>query len=142
MRHAEAEELGPSNLMRCLTIHGVVQAKSIGNKLRELDIGIDHILCSKALRTKQTFEALALESNPTYSDVLFMQKSLQAIIDEIKEALINAKNLLVVMHMPSILELANHYGANLDSFGKANVALFEIKDDTFTFIDTIKPQTP
>jgi phosphohistidine phosphatase SixA len=137
LRHAEAEDLGlSSNLMRSLTINGVVQAKAV-RKL--INVKIDKVLCSSALRCRQTLEALDLDAQVIFSKTLFKQESLKSIIDEVQEAGKNVDVLLVVMHMPSILELANHYGANLNGYGKASLCIFRFNLEQATFQALVKP---
>ena len=62
MRHADAVDTAETDMMRGLSEQGILQAKSMGNKIREMDIGIDLVLCSKSLRTKQTLTELKLEA--------------------------------------------------------------------------------
>lgn len=139
MRHAQAQDAATSDLMRPLTELGHDQARKMGNKIRELDIGIDTILCSPALRTKQTLEALELKQKVCFSNTLFEQKGLDSILEEINEKLNTCTSLLVVAHMPYILEVANHFGANINSFEKAQIVILEKTDQTFSMQSVLKP---
>ena len=59
MRHAKAEQVGPSDFERALSGRGVADAVAGGGWLAELGISPDLALVSAALRTRQTWEAVA-----------------------------------------------------------------------------------
>ena len=59
MRHSKAEQGGPSDFERQLTDRGSADAAEAGTWLAERDVVPDHALVSAAVRTQQTWEALA-----------------------------------------------------------------------------------
>ena len=59
MRHAKAEQGGPSDFERQLTDRGMADAAAAGTWLAERGVVPDHALVSAAVRTQQTWEALA-----------------------------------------------------------------------------------
>src|SRR5690625_3967721 len=58
MRHAEAEFDGASDHERPLSMHGRVQARSVGQEMRAAGSIPGLVLCSSALRTRMTLDAL------------------------------------------------------------------------------------
>lgn len=56
MRHAKAEDRGPSDLERALAPRGHVDAAALGAWLREACVVPDHALVSAALRTRETWQ--------------------------------------------------------------------------------------
>jgi len=71
MRHAQAAHFAPGggDRERALTAEGVAQAGRIGADLA--DAGIERVLCSPAVRTRQTAEGLGLQADITVVDTLY-----------------------------------------------------------------------
>ena len=106
MRHATAaSEVPVPDRDRPLTAAGLAQAASAGRMLAHA--GITRVLCSPALRARQTAEALALPGTPVVEvvDTLYLcgtNTLLQHIADQPDEV----TSLLVVAHSPTVPGLA------------------------------------
>jgi phosphohistidine phosphatase len=71
LRHAEAAETRPGgrDIDRELTARGVQQARGAGDFLRNQGIEVDDVVCSSAVRARQTLEQLALPVEPSRVEV-------------------------------------------------------------------------
>jgi phosphohistidine phosphatase len=63
LRHAKAEpaRAGQNDFDRPLAPAGQSAARALGHYLRQHDFEVDRVLCSAALRTRETWSALAVE---------------------------------------------------------------------------------
>jgi phosphohistidine phosphatase len=87
LRHAEASESRPGgrDIGRMLTPVGERQAREVGDFLRGQSIQIDAVICSSALRARQTLDLLALPVEP--SRVEASEDYYNAGVDTLLEAL-------------------------------------------------------
>ncbi len=110
LRHAEvAPAGGVSDIERTLTDEGRAHAEALGKQLRAWDIPIGRVVCSTAIRTRQTTEAVlagrGIDAPATVSDQLYnasgetLLQYLQAMPDE-------DDRVLLVGHVPAVAELA------------------------------------
>lgn len=106
LRHAEAaSSFDVDDYQRPLTLYGIGQAQQVKQNLPD----IDKALCSSALRTKMTLDAIekmqGVIRQKTYSDKIYNGSpgDLMAAIQECGEE----KTLLVIAHNPGIHQLAN-----------------------------------
>jgi phosphohistidine phosphatase len=62
LRHAQTEDVRPGghDVDRRLTSAGEEQARAVGDFLRKQGLAIDYVLCSSAVRARQTLELLDL----------------------------------------------------------------------------------
>jgi phosphohistidine phosphatase len=105
LRHAEAPmSFDMNDKDRPLRSHGVDQAKKAAESLKN----IDHVLCSDALRTKMTFEAL-IEAGAKFDKVDYLNELYNAPAGDLLNALqrCEAQNILIIAHNPGIHVLAN-----------------------------------
>lgn len=106
LRHA-TPELEPFDRDRAreLSALGRRQAFEVGEVLR--DRGIEHVLCSSAVRTQQTLAALQLGDSPAVEvlDKLYMCGT-NTLLQRIGEVVDGVQSLLVVAHSPTIPGLA------------------------------------
>lgn len=113
LRHAQKAQ-NSEDADTPLSAKGEEQAKALGEWVRQHDVTFDHILCSPALRTKQTFELLNMkESSIELEEALYdsMMRSGQDLIDSLNEAIEKTKNdinnLLIIAHMPNLMRLCH-----------------------------------
>jgi phosphohistidine phosphatase len=87
LRHAEATESLPGgrDIDRKLTPVGERQAREVGNFLRDQTIEVDAVICSSALRARQTLDLLALPVEPSRVEV--SEDYYNAGVDTLLEAL-------------------------------------------------------
>jgi phosphohistidine phosphatase len=109
VRHAEASSVAPSDAERELTPAGTDGAGVLGTWLREQGVVPDAALVSGAVRTRQTWGAVASAAGwsltPTYDEGLYAAGP-DAALDLIRYAAPEAGTLLVLGHNPTIHFLA------------------------------------
>ena len=137
MRHATANPGGGRDHGRTLTAHGQHEARRVGLALRSQGPIPERILCSSAIRCRETWQAISAElgSNATvdFEDDLYnaspesLLNSLAAVVDE--------QNILLLAHNPGVSVLALELGRGDEEsvtrlragFGPAAIACFEIE---------------
>ena len=109
MRHAKAESWGESDQGRTLEPRGHGDAAAAGRWLAELGFVPDHVLVSTAVRTRETWEAVApaagWELEPDFDTGLYAAGP-EAALDLIREVPPEATSVLVIGHNPTIAYLA------------------------------------
>lgn len=112
IRHGVAEERGkdyPDDSKRPLTADGITRLKKAAKALEAFGVGLDHIITSPLVRTKQTAEVFAehLQSKPSVSssDALAPAGTPAAVISELSKHMRKAR-IALVGHEPNIGELA------------------------------------
>lgn len=109
MRHAKTE---PSHRHgdreRQLTSRGRADATAVGRELAGL--GIDLVLCSTSVRTRQTVECLGLDARVEYHEVLY-REGVATMVQRISEIEDDVQALLVVGHSPTIPWLSSRLAA-------------------------------
>jgi len=110
MRHAKAEQGGPSDFERPLAGRGVSDAGAAGAWLASLGVSPDYALVSAALRTRETWEAVASGASWTLSAVL--DEGLYAAGPETALDLLRAldpavESVVMVGHNPTMAYLAS-----------------------------------
>jgi phosphohistidine phosphatase len=87
LRHAEATDTRPGgrDMERQLTALGEQQARGVGDFLRDQGVEIDAVVCSSAVRARQTLERLGLPIEP--SRVQLSDDCYNAGVDTLLEAL-------------------------------------------------------
>ena len=111
LRHAKAEQAGLTDHERPLALRGRRQASAVGAALRTDGLVPDHVLCSSALRTRQTWDLVRGALGPAGAD------SVVDVRDELYDAgpqdvlallaeLTQATTVLVVGHEPTMSTLA------------------------------------
>lgn len=106
MRHAQAADTaaGRGDVARVLTHHGRSQARAVGKLLA--DQRIELILCSSAMRTRQTAELLDLGVPIDYRETLYNAGS-HWISAELSGVADWVRTVLVVAHAPGVPALAH-----------------------------------
>jgi len=116
LRHAEAVAIAPgrSDADRPLTAAGRTRATEVGEVLRSSGTTVDLVLCSPALRTRETVEALQLTAPLVLASAIYNAGS-DTIVAAITEAVAEHRavhgheptTLLVVGHAPGVPALAH-----------------------------------
>lgn len=105
LRHAEAEATRPGfgDRDRRLTEHGQQQAAAVGETIRAAGWAVDHVLCSAAVRTRETLAGLALPTAVPVELVDGLYDAGSTSIIELVESLPHAVRCpLVVGHAPGV----------------------------------------
>lgn len=107
LRHAQTADSVPGlrDHERPLTDYGIEQATSVGAALRSQGLRIDHVLCSSATRTRQTWNALGMDAVVEYSDEIYNggSDSILELIKLIDEDVLTA---MIIGHGPGLPTLA------------------------------------
>ena len=108
LRHAKSswDNSNLSDFDRPLADRGISDAKKMSNFLKDMNIKIDKVLCSNAIRAKETFDLTADGFNfeidkATYSDKLYFGHT-TTIIQDLKELDESLNNILIVGHNPTL----------------------------------------
>lgn len=105
LRHAEAEATRPGSRDRDrrLSDHGQEQARAVGETIRTAGLSVDHVLCSSAVRTRETLAGLQLpaETAVEFIDSLY-DAGTDSIIELIETLPDDAHCVLVVGHAPGV----------------------------------------
>jgi phosphohistidine phosphatase len=105
MRHAQTEETRPGShdTDRRLTDHGEQQARDAGAFLRDQGIVIDAVLCSSAVRTRQTLELLDLDPGvATDISVRYYNAGTDTLIEAIMALPDGCRTALMIGHAPAV----------------------------------------
>jgi phosphohistidine phosphatase len=111
MRHAKSDwsEENRSDFDRPLTIRGKKSAKSIGKWLKKNQYNMDRVICSPALRAKQTCQLVLEELGVTQNNVLWETEVYDASLNHLL-SLINrysqgTHTLFIMGHNPGLDQL-------------------------------------
>ncbi len=114
LRHAKAEQDGPSDHERELAVSGRGQCTQVADHLVASGRVPELVLCSTATRTQQTWELVAgrlgeraAATTVRYVDALYLG-DVADILDAIAAAPSDAVDVLVVGHEPGMSETAYH----------------------------------
>jgi phosphohistidine phosphatase len=109
IRHAKAEQSGPSDFERQLTDQGVVDATEAGQWLANRGVEPDQALVSSAVRAQQTWEAVneggGWDLEGTVEDALY-EAGTESALDLVRETDEAIRTLVVVGHNPTMASLA------------------------------------
>ncbi len=108
LRHAKSswDNSNLSDFERPLADRGISDAKKMSKFLKDINIKIDKVLCSNAIRAKETFDLTADGFNfeidkATYLDKLYFGDT-TTIIQDLKELDESLNNILIVGHNPTL----------------------------------------
>ncbi len=108
LRHAKSswDNSNLSDFERPLADRGISDAKKMSKFLKNMNIKTDKVLCSNAIRAKETFDLTADGFNfeidkATYSDKLYFGDT-TTIIQDLKELDESLNNILIVGHNPTL----------------------------------------
>lgn len=124
LRHAQAVDFAPGleDHDRPLTERGIEQAASVGDAMRAHKVRVDHVICSSALRTRQTWSALGMDAEVNFTKDAYNagSDSVLGLIQELEE---DIGSVLVIGHGPGLPTLA----AQLAGPGSGQRALDVVK---------------
>ena len=108
LRHAQAaSHASDGDKSRVLSDQGKEDALALGRMMKEQYYHPDFVLCSSAVRTKQTLEGVNTHletSQVKYADILY-SGSTGDYLYEIQQMKDDVQNLMIVAHNPCIYEL-------------------------------------
>ncbi|WP_019631791.1 SixA phosphatase family protein [Actinomadura atramentaria] len=105
LRHAKAVDGDDmADAARPLAPRGRRDAAAAGEWLRARGLVPDAVLCSTAVRTRETLDGLALDADVAYEPLLY-DNDVDVAARLVREAPENARTLLVVGHNPSMQQL-------------------------------------
>jgi phosphohistidine phosphatase len=107
LRHGKTEDSRPGHRddARRLTAEGELQAAELGDHLRQEHVQIDLVLCSSAMRARQTVEALGLAAPVEVMDRLYKAGG-DEILALIRDLDHDVEHVLVVGHSPALPAVA------------------------------------
>ena len=109
LRHAQAANSSSgSDIDRTLTATGAAQAEALGALMAQRGYRPDRILCSGAVRTRQTLEGIkaSLEGlSVAYDDTIY-HASTGDLLHMIQQSDSAIENLMIIGHNPTIYQLA------------------------------------
>ena len=109
MRHAKAEQVAASDVERPLAERGRAQAADAGRWLLDVGVRPDHVLLSSAVRTRETWEALAWAAGWSVEadlETALYAAGPEAALDVVRQVPAEARSLLVIGHNPTVGYLA------------------------------------
>lgn len=133
-RHAKAESYGATDHERALTDRGVTEAGEAGAWLAARGLTPQQALVSDALRTRQTWAAMASEAGwavtPTFDSALY-EADAETVLDVVRALDDDVTTAIVVGHNPTMAYLAQVLDAGgsprlaQTGFPTAAVAVFD-----------------
>jgi len=121
LRHAKAEPHGAGgDLQRPLALRGRRQASAVGRALLAAGVAPEAVLCSPALRTRQTWElaSAAWAGDDALPAARWPEELYDARVEDVLELLAglgDARTVVVVGHEPTVSSLAAYLAGEEDS---------------------------
>ncbi|MEV5752586.1 histidine phosphatase family protein [Actinoallomurus sp. NPDC052308] len=130
LRHAKAESpLGTADIDRPLAKRGRRDARAAGDELRATGRVPDRVICSPALRTRQTLQELRLDAPVDIEDGVY-DNDPEAILDLLRGRPDAPGTLLLVGHNPSMHRLVSDLsGGAGEGFPTTATAVIEFDGD-------------
>ncbi|MCO6007115.1 histidine phosphatase family protein [Actinoallomurus purpureus] len=130
LRHAKADHpLGVPDVERPLAARGRRDAQVVGDELRAADRVPDRVICSPALRTRQTLDGLRIDAPVDFEDRVY-DNDPGAILDLLRGQADDVKTLLLVGHNPSMQRLVfDLTGGPGEGFPTSATAVIEFDGD-------------
>jgi len=134
VRHAQADEQlpGQSDWERPLTKRGTLDAAEMAKRMKSHRLKPDMILCSPALRTRQTCEAFAkclsvTDEKIAYEDDLYLADT-KHLLQCVHHA-DDVRHVMVIAHNPGITEFAQWLAKDYSVDGMTTCAVFTAEFD-------------
>mgnify|MGYP001356215303 FL=1 len=108
LRHAKSswDNSNLSDFERPLADRGISDAKKMSKFLKDMNLKIDKVLCSNAIRAKETFDLTADGFNFEIDKATYLEKlyfgDTTTIIQDLKELDESLNNILIVGHNPTL----------------------------------------
>ena len=143
IRHTKSSwaDLGMRDFDRPLKKDRTDDAKNMAEYLKELNLKPELILCSPAVRTKQTAEFFCAKLKYNFSDIIFdmrlYESSAEDYMQVIREANAKIKTLVVIGHNPSITDFTNQFLKDkIDEVPTTGVVWLEFETDNWEIYST------
>ncbi|GAB3660278.1 histidine phosphatase family protein [Actinocorallia lasiicapitis] len=143
LRHSKAAQvLGLADHERPLAERGRADAAAMGDFLRREGLLPDQVLCSTALRTRETLDGLALDAPVSYERGIYVGDGYDLLtLVQITEDDVDA--LLLVGHNPAVHELAVILGGGeVTDFPTSALAVIELADWSVSGGELLDYRTP
>ena len=139
MRHGEASfSAGRSDKDRPLTMHGKDQAIRAGKWLKSRGLCPDVILCSSAIRTRQTWEMLFkpahIKAEAHIMDDLYLANP-NDLLEAMQRFAKQTQCLLMIAHNPGVSTLASALSGQRMGMGTGHIVVVDQKDTQARLID-------
>jgi phosphohistidine phosphatase len=132
IRHTKSSwgNLTLPDLDRPLKKDRIDDAKNMAKKLKDLKLNPDHIICSPALRTRQTAEYFCAKLNYDFDKIHYEKRLYESSAEDYLEVICETdkkiKTLVVIGHNPAITNFANQFlQAEIDELPTTGIAWFE-----------------
>ncbi|MGC6517969.1 MAG: SixA phosphatase family protein [Candidatus Puniceispirillaceae bacterium] len=141
VRHAKAEPIADSDEERTLTASGKDDATHLGALFKDKLSQPDNILCSTALRTRQTLTIMK-DSGLCCDDITFDSALYHASASYLWQSvqMLNVSKAMIVAHNPALAILMNrlvdgeHLAPELMHFPTGAIAVISFEADSFNMI--------
>jgi phosphohistidine phosphatase len=137
LRHAKAENDAPglTDLDRALNERGETEARSIGTFIKQQNLKLDLVLCSTAVRARQTAE-LALAAAQLAVSVLYDQRIYETSPGRLLEVITEVENgvstILLVGHNPAMEQLLGALTGRLEPMATGTLARIDFDTDAWS----------
>lgn len=145
IRHTKSSwnDFSLADLDRPLKKDRIDDAKKMGDKLKELDLHPDLIICSPALRAKQTAEHICDKLKYYYSKIQFDKSIYESTEEEIMQVIQvtdeTVRTLIIIGHNPSLTHFVNNFlRQKIDELPTTGVVWLEFDSSNWE----INPSTP
>jgi phosphohistidine phosphatase len=136
LRHAKSswDNRELADFDRPLSMRGENDAKKLNTFVKKKSFYIDKVLCSSAIRTKETFDLIADGFRSSIEDAIYSEDlyfgSVSNIIDTLRKLDEKNKSILIIGHNPTLFylveELANE---RIQKFTTCNLAVLNFGDE-------------
>ncbi len=140
LRHAQAVDpmAGTRDHDRPLTDFGIEQAEAVGNAIRSRGLRIDQVLCSTAVRTRQTWSALGLDADVEFNDALYNAGG-DTLLEELWLLEESIGTAMVIGHGPGLPALAAQLAGPGSDPRAVDVVNIRYPTATLTLFDVAGP---
>lgn len=125
LRHAKSDQDGTPDFERTLNLRGLSESVLMGKHLRDIGHGVDLILCSSSMRTRQTCERVCLEwgysGDIEYRDDLYLATRDHLLTTASHSSV---SRLMLIAHNPGIEELASQLANKILAMPPCALAIF------------------
>lgn len=144
LRHAKAEPAGGvDDVLRPLALNGRRQAGRVGAALAHSALVPELVLCSSALRTRQTWELLAANLGDVAPEVVVTDTLYAAgvkdVVDLVHGADSRVRTLLVIGHEPTMAATAAHLASPGSDSGALAQVRVGVPTATYSVLESLTP---
>lgn len=145
-RHAKSDwdDLSITDFNRTLNKRGLKSSKAMGVFLKSLNLPIDCMISSSAIRAKTTAHRIAGEICFDKKQVILENQlylaDVEPIMKNIEHHAKDKKNVVVFGHNPGLTELVNFFGVRLDNLPTNGMVAFEMEGNDWTDLHLQEPK--